>query len=58
MRLLRVPEFAESLNVHVSTVRGWILKRRITTVRVGRSVRVPASEVERMITAGTVPARE
>jgi len=57
--LLTVPEAAARLALRESTVRAWILRRRISKVRVGRrAVRVPAAEIERLIREGTVPARE
>jgi len=56
--LLRAPEFAERLGLRVSTVRAWILHRRISVVRVGRrAIRIPASEIQKIIEAGTIPAR-
>lgn len=57
-QLLRVSEVAELLAVKESTIRAWLLARRIACVRVGgRAVRIPLSEVERMVATGTVPAR-
>jgi excisionase family DNA binding protein len=57
--LLSVPEVAEHLAIRQSTVRAWILRRQLGYVRVGkRSIRVPLSEVQRVIAEGTVPARE
>ncbi len=57
--LLSVPEVAERLAIKESTVRAWILRRRLEYVRVGkRSIRVPLSEVQRVIAEGTVPSRE
>jgi excisionase family DNA binding protein len=57
--LLSVPEVAERLAIKESTVRAWLLRRRLEYVRVGkRSVRIPLSEVQRIIAEGTVPARE
>lgn len=57
--LLRVSEAAERLSVRESTVRAWLLARRIGRVRVGRrSVRIPAAEIERLIHEGTIPAKE
>jgi len=56
--LLRVPEFAAALNVEESTVRAWLLRRFVAKVKLGkRSIRIPASEVERLIAEGTIPAR-
>lgn len=58
-KLLRVSEVAERLGLRVSTVRAWILRRRIPVVRVSsRAIRVPESAVAKLIEAGTIPARE
>jgi excisionase family DNA binding protein len=35
-RLLTAQEFASLLNVKISTVRAWLLARRISKIRVGR----------------------
>jgi len=56
--LLTVPEAAKRLAIKESTVRAWLLRRRLAFVRVGRSVRVPLAEIQRVIAEGTVPARE
>jgi excisionase family DNA binding protein len=55
--LLSVPEFASALNVTVACARRWILERKISTVKLGRLIRVPSSEVERLISSGFRPAR-
>jgi excisionase family DNA binding protein len=56
--LLRVPEAARLLSIQESTLRAWLLARRVSIVRLGpRCVRIPASEVQRLITEGTIPAR-
>jgi excisionase family DNA binding protein len=55
--LLKVGEFASRLNVTVACVRRWVLLRRVKVVHIGRSVRIPVAELERIVTAGTVPAR-
>jgi len=52
-----VEEAAEELNVAKSTVRAWISQRRIGSVRFGRSVRIPAREIERLMESGFTPAR-
>lgn len=58
-RLLRVSEAAEILAVKESTVRAWVLHRRIEAVRVGRrAIRIPSSAVQKIIEAGTIPAHE
>ena len=57
-KLLRASDFADRLGLRVSTIRAWILHRRIRVVRVGRrAVRIPASEAQKIIEAGTIPAR-
>jgi excisionase family DNA binding protein len=56
-RLLRVSEGARELALKESTLRAWILTRRIRVVRIGRrAIRIPMSEVVRLIEEGTVPA--
>ena len=57
--LLRVEDFAARLNIKPSTARAWLLRRRIAKVRLGsRAVRIPASEVSRLISEGLIPARD
>lgn len=56
-KLLKVPEAAGMLALSQKTVWQWIGERRIEVVRLGRAVRVPLSEVERLIEEGTSPAR-
>ncbi len=55
-RLLRVPEAAEMLALSPKTVWQWIGERRILVVRLGRAVRVPQSEIDRLMEEGTTPA--
>ncbi len=58
-RLLRVEEAAEFLNVKASTIRAWLLRRKLPRVRVGeRAVRIPLEALEKLITENTIPARE
>ncbi len=56
-KLLSVPEFAEVLGVTIACVRRWLLERRITFTKIGRLVRIPASEVERLVADGMSPAK-
>ena len=56
MNLLSVPDYAAALGVTPACIRRWILQRKITTVKIGRLVRIPGSEVERIIQLGTRPA--
>lgn len=55
-RLLTVPEFADALTLKASTIRAWISSRRVAAVHLGRAVRIPASEVQRIVAEGTIPA--
>ena len=56
-KLLKVPEAAGILALSEKTLWAWILARSITVVRLGRAVRIPMSEIERLIEEGTTPAR-
>jgi excisionase family DNA binding protein len=55
--LMNVQEFAQALGVTTACVRRWILERRIASVKVGRLVRLPLSEVARIIEDGLRPAK-
>jgi excisionase family DNA binding protein len=55
--LLSVPQFADALGITPACVRRWVLERKITTVKLGRLIRIPSSEVERLVTSGLRPAR-
>jgi putative resolvase len=54
-KLLRVGAAAHELGLHPMTVRRWIKAGRIQAVQVGREVRVPRSEIERIV--GTIDGR-
>ena len=49
--LMTVAEFACALNVTIACVRRWIIERRVDIVKLGRLVRIPTAEVERLISA-------
>lgn len=51
-KLMRAEEFADYLNVRVSTVRRMILLKRVPTVKIGRCIRIPVEAAERLIEAG------
>ena len=53
-KLLTVEQAAEVFNTTPRFVRRLISERRITVVRLGRHVRIPASAVVDFIQAGTV----
>ena len=51
-----VQQAAEELNVSVYTIRAWIAKRRLGYTRInGRAIRVPQSEIVRLLEEGKVP---
>ena len=55
---LTVKQAASELNVSVHTIRAWLSRRRLGYVRLGRAVRIPAAEIDRLVERGTVPARK
>jgi excisionase family DNA binding protein len=55
--LITVPEAASLLRLKPSTVRSWILTRRIPYAKLGRLVRIRRADVEALIAASIVPAR-
>jgi excisionase family DNA binding protein len=55
--LLSVPEFAAVLGVTPSCIRAWVHKRRVRYHKIGRLVRLPQSELDRLLTESAVPAR-
>ena len=54
-KLFRVGAAAHELGLHPMTVRRWIKAGRIQVVQVGREVRIPRSELERIV--GTAQGR-
>ena len=54
-KLLRVGAAAYELGLHPMTVRRWIKAGRIQVVQVGREMRIPRSEIERMV--GSIDGR-
>ena len=55
-RLFTVAEFAKELNFTTAAVRKWIGERRITVIRIGRSIRISNEEFERIRQEGLCPA--
>jgi excisionase family DNA binding protein len=49
---------AEALGVSIKTLRGWIYRRSISYVKVGRAVRISDETIEKIISRGTMPALE
>jgi len=56
--MLTVSEVANRLGMKPATVRLWIAQRKFAHCKLGRSVRVPLEEVERIIKESLIPARE
>jgi excisionase family DNA binding protein len=56
-RLLTVKEAAEDLGLSVHTIRSWVAQRTLASVRLGRAVRVPETEIQRLIDEGTTPQK-
>lgn len=57
-QMFKVGEAASELGLSQACLRAWIASRRIEIVRLGRAVRISRQEIERIIGAGTVRARE
>jgi len=56
--LLTVVEAAQRWSIKPVTVRAWAARRRIASVKLGRSLRIPETEIERLIERGYQPSRE
>jgi excisionase family DNA binding protein len=54
-QFLTVKAAAETLDLGQSTLRKWILHGKISTNRFGRSVRIPVTEIDRLIDEGHRP---
>jgi excisionase family DNA binding protein len=55
-RLRSLQEAAERLGVSVKCLRGWVWRRKIPFVKIGRCVRISDQTIERLIELGTIPA--
>jgi excisionase family DNA binding protein len=55
--MLTVRQASERLGLRESTLRAWIGQRRIGIVRLGRAIRIPLEEIDRLIAQGTIPAK-
>jgi excisionase family DNA binding protein len=56
-QMLTVKEVADALGIKEATVRAWVSKRKITYVKLGRLVRIPAREIKILIERATIPSR-
>jgi excisionase family DNA binding protein len=57
-KLLSVKEASELLALKPSTIRAWLLRRKLPRVNCGRAVRIPADAIAQFIERNTIPARE
>ena len=51
-----VDQAARTLNLSVACIRAWVLQRRIAYLKLGRSIRIPASEIHRLLENPINPA--
>jgi excisionase family DNA binding protein len=56
--LRSIPQQAERLGVSEKCLRGWVYRRTIPYVKVGRSVRISDDTIDEIIRRGTVPPLE
>lgn len=55
--LLSVKEFSEALGTTEACTRRWLLERKISYTKLGRLVRIPADEIDRLVSEGFRPAK-
>jgi len=54
--LLKIPAFAQRAGLANVTVWKLVAAQRVASVKIGRSRRIPASELDRLIADGLTPA--
>ena len=52
---LTIAQCSQRLNLSQATIRAWVRSNRIGYTRLGRSLRIPGSEVSRLLTEGWNP---
>jgi excisionase family DNA binding protein len=57
-QLETIDTFAQKLNMSPHTIRAWIAQHRLGYVKLGAAIRIPTSEIERLVKSGFTPARE
>jgi len=55
-KLLTLEQAAERLGLKPVTVRMWASARKIARVKIGRAVRIPESEITKIVERGLIPA--
>ena len=56
-RMLTLAQAARLLGLQPVTLRAWAARRKIAVHRLGRAIRVPMSEVERLLEESFIPAK-
>ena len=56
--MLTVNEIARELGLKSGTIRLWVSQRRVAHFKLGRAVRIPRSELERLMKESLIPARD
>jgi len=56
--LLTIPETAALLRLRPSTLRAWILRRKLPYLKIGRLVRIRRADVEQFLQRSIVAAKE
>ena len=51
-RALTIDEAGESLGLSGKTIRKWANERRIASVKLGKALRIPAEEIDRLLRDG------
>ncbi len=56
--MFRVNEAARKLGMKDPTIRLWMAQGKIAYCKLGRAVRIPESEVDRLIRESLIPVRD
>jgi excisionase family DNA binding protein len=55
--MLTVSEAARILGLQESTLRAWVMRRRIDYLKLGRSIRIEQAEIDRLLEQARVPRK-
>ena len=56
-RVLTSKQFANAIGVSEASVRRWTMEGKINMVKFGRLVRIPRTEIQRLMDEGAIPVR-
>jgi excisionase family DNA binding protein len=56
-RMLTLVEASRELGLKPVTLRAWAARRKIAVHRLGRAIRIPAAEIDRLLEESFVPAK-